>query len=139
MLTSLEIDHLCDEFESAWQAGQAPRVEDFLLRVDEEDRERLLAAIIPLDVTYHRQHSVAVRAEDYSVLGQRAVAIAQRVIGAKIKETLLQGDPAGQASIDTSGIDSATQETINSPTSARTPRSDHPGTRRQARSLRNTQ
>ncbi len=115
-MSNLEIDRLCDEFESAWQAGRSPRVEDFLLRIDEEDREKLLAEIIPLDLTYHRQRAIAIRAEDYSVLGEQAVAIARREIGLATKEEpfIDIAGVSGQAGLETSRMRSATQETVDS-------------------------
>lgn len=46
------IDEIADEFEAAWLAGQVPKVEDFVAKIDEEHRPALLAALMPLDLTY---------------------------------------------------------------------------------------
>ncbi len=47
-----DIDCICDEFEAAWQAGDVPRVEEFLAKIDEKHRPALLQALMPLDLTY---------------------------------------------------------------------------------------
>ncbi len=52
MNPSRDIDRICDEFEAAWQAGGVPKVEEFVARIDEEHRPALLAALMPLDLTY---------------------------------------------------------------------------------------
>ncbi len=52
MTASRDIDRICDEFEAAWLAGQIPGVEDFLAKIDNEHRPALLAALMPLDLTY---------------------------------------------------------------------------------------
>ncbi len=46
------IDRICDEFDAAWQAGDVPKVEEFVARIDEEHRPILLEALMPLDLTY---------------------------------------------------------------------------------------
>ncbi len=52
MSTAREIDRICDEFEAAWQAGEVPKVEKFLERIDAEHRSALLEALMQLDLTY---------------------------------------------------------------------------------------
>ncbi len=52
MSTAREIDRICDEFEAAWLAGQSPCVDDFLAKIDNEHRPAMLAALMPLDLTY---------------------------------------------------------------------------------------
>jgi serine/threonine protein kinase len=52
MSTARDIDRICDEFESAWQAGLSPNVDDFVAKIDEAHRPALLAALMPLDLTY---------------------------------------------------------------------------------------
>ena len=44
------IDRLCDEFEAALRDGSGPRIEDYLPRVDEEDREELLEQLVLVEV-----------------------------------------------------------------------------------------
>ncbi len=45
-------DALCDEFESAWKAGQSPRGEDFLARVPEDQRAGLLVELLLVEFEY---------------------------------------------------------------------------------------
>ncbi|TWT95462.1 serine/threonine-protein kinase [Neorhodopirellula pilleata] len=52
MSTARDIDRICDEFEAAWQAGEVPKVEEFLERIDQEYRPALREALMPLDLTY---------------------------------------------------------------------------------------
>ncbi len=78
MSINRDIDRIADEFESAWQAGQSPGVADFANRVDIEHREKLLAVLIPLDITFQRQSDSVANVEDYAALGDHAIAIARR-------------------------------------------------------------
>lgn len=50
------IDCVCDEFEAAWLAGQSPKVQDYLDRAAEEDREALTKELIPLEIHYRHRH-----------------------------------------------------------------------------------
>ncbi len=45
----LEIDKVCRQFESAWKAGEAPNVDDFLGRVDEALRDELRRELQAID------------------------------------------------------------------------------------------
>ena len=46
----LEIERLCDEFEASWQAGQRPRIEDFLARGNIADRSKLFIALLEIEL-----------------------------------------------------------------------------------------
>jgi hypothetical protein len=46
------IDELCDEFETAWQAGERPCLEEYLARVDAGDRPALQADLLRLEAEY---------------------------------------------------------------------------------------
>ncbi|MEM6471695.1 MAG: serine/threonine-protein kinase [Planctomycetota bacterium] len=48
----LKIDAICNEFEQAARRDDAPSVSDYLDRVDDANREKLLAALIPLDLEF---------------------------------------------------------------------------------------
>jgi WD40 repeat protein/serine/threonine protein kinase len=48
------IDLACDQFETAWRAGEPPRIEDFLDNATEPERGRLLRELVLLD-RYHRR------------------------------------------------------------------------------------
>ena len=58
-------DLLCDEFESAWQAGQRPRCEDFLLRVPDNQQAALLRELLLVEFGYLRQAGVPFDRADY--------------------------------------------------------------------------
>ena len=47
-----QIDQVCDQFEAAWQAGQRPRVEAYLGRVEEPLRPALLRPLLLLEWEY---------------------------------------------------------------------------------------
>jgi serine/threonine protein kinase len=42
-------DRLCDEFERSWRAGEAPRIEDWLTRVPEAERQELFYNLARLE------------------------------------------------------------------------------------------
>ncbi len=52
MTPAQDIDRICDEFEAAWQSGQSPDVDAYLVKIEEPHRPALLAALMPLDLTY---------------------------------------------------------------------------------------
>ena len=47
-----QVDAVCDRFDALWQAGNTPRVEDFLDCVPEAARRDLLRELIALEVEY---------------------------------------------------------------------------------------
>ncbi len=59
------IDELCEHFEDAWQAGQRPRIADYLGETEELERDRLLRELIGLDIDYRRQLGEKPTARDY--------------------------------------------------------------------------
>ncbi len=99
MSTARDIDRIADEFEAAWQAGEHPSLADYLAQIDEPLQAELLAALLPLDVTYCRQRNEPCEADDYSVFGDDAVAIARRELAkattAELDETI-QSDGQSQ-------------------------------------------
>lgn len=48
-------DHLCDEFEAAWQADSHPECESYLARVPESDRPHLLAALLQIEFEFRHR------------------------------------------------------------------------------------
>src|SRR5579883_335803 len=48
------VDAACDRFETAWRAGQGPRIEEFLGAVDEPERPALLRELIALEAELRR-------------------------------------------------------------------------------------
>jgi serine/threonine-protein kinase len=50
------VDEACDLFEAAWQRGERPRIEDFLVRVAPSRRQSLLVELLALDISYRRKN-----------------------------------------------------------------------------------
>jgi hypothetical protein len=61
----LRVNTACDGFEEAWQAGQRPRIEDFLGKVPEAEQAALLRELVALDMVYRRQAGEQPQFEDY--------------------------------------------------------------------------
>jgi serine/threonine-protein kinase len=59
-------DEICDRFEAAWQAGQRPRVEDYLDEVPPTEQPALLPELLKLDIDYRRRAGEPSRAQDYT-------------------------------------------------------------------------
>jgi serine/threonine protein kinase len=59
------IDQVCDRFESAWKAGQRPRIEDYLNEVEDPARSFLVRELVELDFTYRRRAGERPLAEEY--------------------------------------------------------------------------
>jgi serine/threonine-protein kinase len=51
----LRIEPACNRFELAWQAGQRPRIEDFLGELPEPERSALARELIALEIDYRRR------------------------------------------------------------------------------------
>jgi serine/threonine-protein kinase len=47
-----KVDQACDRFESAWQAGERPRLEEYLGETAEQEREALLGELLFLELEY---------------------------------------------------------------------------------------
>ena len=55
-----QIDQLSDEFETAWKNGQAPRTEEYIVRVPDVGRSRLLEELLVVEfgLLWTADHSV---------------------------------------------------------------------------------
>jgi tRNA A-37 threonylcarbamoyl transferase component Bud32 len=51
------VDAICDEFEAAWFAGQEPRIEDFLSRIDSVPQDELLRELLLAEWDLRRRHT----------------------------------------------------------------------------------
>jgi serine/threonine protein kinase len=71
------VDAACDEFESAWKAGKQPRIDSYVARAEEADRESLRSALLAIEVEL-RERSVA----DTSVTRSSMVSSAASAPGA---------------------------------------------------------
>src|SRR5262245_14176209 len=49
------INEVCNRFEQAWQAGQRPRIEDYLVDAPESRRTALLRELLALEIDCRRQ------------------------------------------------------------------------------------
>ena len=58
------LDRACNQFEGAWRAGR-PRIEDYLVGWQGEERAALLRELVPLDIDYRRRAGEACAAKDY--------------------------------------------------------------------------
>ncbi|HMC90682.1 MAG TPA: serine/threonine-protein kinase, partial [Gemmataceae bacterium] len=62
------VDRVCDEFEAAWKAwrsGEMPRIQDYLDRVEESERSKLLEELLRLDLDYRSRVKQSVPAAQY--------------------------------------------------------------------------
>ncbi len=65
-LPALErIDNRCLEFEAAWKAGEAPRIEDYLGDAQGAERGELLRQLLLLDLDYRRLQAEEPTVEEY--------------------------------------------------------------------------
>ncbi len=60
-----EIDHLCDEFEKAWVAGERPRIEDYLERISAKRRVGLFRELWRLEMELRRKQGEQPRLLEY--------------------------------------------------------------------------
>ena len=59
------IDQLCDAFEAAWRAGERPRIEEYLARVDEPVRSRLWAELLLSELECRRRQGEVPTLQEY--------------------------------------------------------------------------
>jgi WD40 repeat protein len=61
----MRIDEVCERFEAAWQAGQSPRIEDFLGDVEAAERDALLRELLRVELDYRHRQGSAPTVEEY--------------------------------------------------------------------------
>ena len=59
------VEHICQRFEDAWQAGGAPRLEDFLEQAPAADRDALLRDLLRLELSYRAGQGPGATPEEY--------------------------------------------------------------------------
>ena len=60
------MDPICDRFESAWKAGQTPRVEDYVNNsADREERSTLLKELLLIELDYRRHRGERPSQDEY--------------------------------------------------------------------------
>lgn len=64
--TAQRVDIVCDEFESAWQEGQRPAIEQFLKNVAGEERSQLLRELIALEIEFRSKSGETPQLDEYN-------------------------------------------------------------------------
>ena len=59
------IDHACEQFRAAWEAGQRPRIEDFLAAASGEGRAELLQRLVAQELTCRSRSGETPTPEEY--------------------------------------------------------------------------
>ncbi|MBI3461935.1 MAG: hypothetical protein HY000_02605 [Planctomycetes bacterium] len=94
------IDTLCDEFETEWLAGLRPRIEDYLSRVSEAVRDRLLHELLAVEVQCRCRAGEAVAAAEYAKrFPGIPVELVQRLLGQAQAATVVPAGEAGPGNI----------------------------------------
>jgi|GEM_PF-5395850 len=74
------LDQICDEFENAWKAGNAPDLWALVKSSDNLDAETLLRELIPLDLSYRRARGEPFDAKDYQSAGAEHADLIQTIL-----------------------------------------------------------
>src|SRR5260370_336535 len=83
------IDEVCTRFEAAWQAGQAPRIQDFLGDTQGAEQETLRWELLRIEIDYRLRQGRVPTAEEYrsrfpgreAALGKEIEACVARAAG----------------------------------------------------------
>ncbi len=62
---ALRVEDLCTDFEEQYRAGQSPRIEDFLIRIEDSTRRHLLRELLLLEVELRRHAGQTPQPDDY--------------------------------------------------------------------------
>jgi serine/threonine protein kinase/formylglycine-generating enzyme required for sulfatase activity len=62
---ALRLDQMCGRFEKAWQAGQQPRIEDYLQDLEEPECSALLGDLLGLELDYRLLRKETLILDDY--------------------------------------------------------------------------
>jgi hypothetical protein len=60
-----QVDQVCDHFEEAWQAGNRPKIEDYLTSISGSARSALLAELFRIELCYRRRLNESPHLEQY--------------------------------------------------------------------------
>ncbi len=63
--TDALVDSICNEFESEWKLDTRPRIEEYLLRVEPRDQERLLIELILLEFDLRKEMGQSPSPDEY--------------------------------------------------------------------------
>lgn len=71
-----QLDAICNEFEANWVAETYPDFEAYLNRIGPSYGDRLLGMLLHVDIELRNKAGQQVKADQYQVLGEHAVAVA---------------------------------------------------------------
>ncbi len=60
-----QFEALCDEFEALCKKGARPSIENFLLRVDEQDKQSMLIELIAIEMFYRHRQGESIAVSEY--------------------------------------------------------------------------
>src|SRR6516164_3996066 len=78
--TQTWIDRIATPFDQAWQAGQRPRIEDYLAGVAEPRRSQLLEELLRVELDYRRAAGETPSPGDYVIRFPQDEATIQAVV-----------------------------------------------------------
>lgn len=79
--TRRRIDALCDAFEAAWRAGQKPRVEAELEKIEPTARHELLKELLLVEWELLGKQGVPIRLEDYLARSPEHESLVRQTLG----------------------------------------------------------
>jgi formylglycine-generating enzyme required for sulfatase activity/WD40 repeat protein len=95
----LRVDQVCVRFEAAWQAGQRPRIEEYLAGVEASERPVFLRELLLLDLDYRGKAGARPSAAEYHALFPEDAAVIDAVFrrrdGSALPPPTLPGTPSG--------------------------------------------
>ena len=97
---------VCDRYEAEWRAGRAPRIEDWLGKVGESERQTLLRELLALDLELRRGGGEQPEARMYRERFPDAVQVIDRLFEEPGPVTTKQ-QPEGPSSLPTAPLFSA--------------------------------
>lgn len=97
--TADQLANLCDGFRAAYQQGQNPRLEDWLDRIDEGERPRLLSALLKIELDYRQHAGEQPASEDYTARFPALVDEIERVFAERQVAAPAAYDPFGSTGI----------------------------------------
>ena len=82
------VDRACDRFEAAWNSGSRPRIEDYLVGVDEPGRSQLFRELLAEDLRRRAALGEPTSAEDYGARFPDLAEIVDEAMGSAPGESL---------------------------------------------------
>src|SRR5438477_9781550 len=59
------VQQICQRFDRAWKAGEAPRLDDFLRQTSEEERKELFGELLRIELARLAESGRPLHAEEY--------------------------------------------------------------------------